>query len=88
MRTTIDLADDVLLPVKRMAASEGRTFQDVVNDLLRFALLKPRVKGKGKPFRLPVVHGTLPEGLTYERATSRAHIYGDMDPTARGMLPK
>ena len=38
MRTTLDLADDVLADVKERARREGRTAGEVASDLLRTAL--------------------------------------------------
>ena len=41
-RTTIALDDDLLRRLKRLAAREERTLQDVVNELLRKALAPRR----------------------------------------------
>ena len=41
MRTTIDIADDVLLAAKERARREHRTMGAVVSDLLRQALTAP-----------------------------------------------
>ncbi len=38
MRTTLAIDDDILRMLKRRALDEGRTVQDVTNDLLRAAL--------------------------------------------------
>jgi len=46
-RTTLALDDDLLRRLKRLAASQGRTLQAVVNDLLRQALAAKR-----PPFKL------------------------------------
>ena len=40
-RTTLAIDDDLLKTIKEKAARDGRTFQDVANELLRQAL-KPR----------------------------------------------
>ena len=37
-RTTLAIDDDLLRRIKEKAAREGRTFQEVANDLLRHAL--------------------------------------------------
>lgn len=37
-RTTLAIDDDLLKRIKEKAAREGRTFQDVANELLRHAL--------------------------------------------------
>lgn len=41
MRTTLDIADDVLLAAKERARRENRTAGEVVSDLLRQALTAP-----------------------------------------------
>lgn len=47
-RTTLSIDDDLLKKIKEKAVREGRTFQDVANELLRqsLALNKPRKKRK------------------------------------------
>jgi len=47
-RTTLALDDDLLRTIKAKAAREGRTFQDVANELLRQALVQPKAKTKHK----------------------------------------
>ncbi len=48
MRTTLAIDDDLLKGIKEKAAREGRTLQEVANELLRQALVqqKPRRKVK------------------------------------------
>jgi plasmid stability protein len=41
-RTTLALDDDLLKKIKEKAAREGRSAQDVANDLLRQALVQPK----------------------------------------------
>lgn len=41
-RTTLAIDDDLLRQIKEKAAREGRTFQDVANELLRHALHHPK----------------------------------------------
>jgi hypothetical protein len=41
MRTTLDIADDVLAAAKELARREHRTIGEVVSDLLRRALTAP-----------------------------------------------
>lgn len=48
-RTTLRLDDDLLRRLKEKAAREGRTLQDVANDLLRHALALAETP---RPFRL------------------------------------
>jgi hypothetical protein len=47
-RTTLVIEDKLLRELKKKAAEEGRTFQEVANDLIRQALLAR----KRPPFRL------------------------------------
>jgi hypothetical protein len=42
MRTTLDIADDVLAAAKDLARAEGRTMGDVISDLARRALTAPQ----------------------------------------------
>jgi plasmid stability protein len=46
--TTLAIDDDLLKRLKEKAAREGRTFQDVANEILRSALVHPRPKKKLK----------------------------------------
>ena len=59
MKTTIEIADDLLVRAKREARREGKTLRDVVEDALRrrlassargggFRLRKHPFKGKGR----------------------------------------
>jgi plasmid stability protein len=43
-RTTLAIDDDVLRQIEERAAREGRTFQDVANELLRKALARRRAR--------------------------------------------
>lgn len=44
MRTTLDIADDVLQAAKERARREGRTAGDVISELARAALTAPPVR--------------------------------------------
>jgi hypothetical protein len=48
-RTTVALEDGLLRELKKRAAGEGRSLQDVIGDLLRQALANPRKRR----YRLP-----------------------------------
>lgn len=52
-RTTIAIDDDLLKRLKEKAAREGRTLQDVMNQLLRQAMAPPKSR---QPVRLEL-HG-------------------------------
>lgn len=41
MRTTLDIDEDVLQAVKKLAGAQGRTAGEVVSELLRKALSRP-----------------------------------------------
>ena len=47
MRTTLDIADDVLLAAKEVARREKRTVGDVVSMLARSSLLRPSSAAPG-----------------------------------------
>lgn len=57
MRTTLDIADDVLAAAKERARRENRTAGEVVSDLLRQALTAPAPKAVREP---KAVHGLKP----------------------------
>jgi hypothetical protein len=57
MRTTLDIADDVLQAAKERARRENRTTGEVVSDLLRQALTAPRPNAVREP---KAVHGLRP----------------------------
>ncbi|HXI12715.1 MAG TPA: DUF2191 domain-containing protein [Thermoanaerobaculia bacterium] len=45
-RTTLAIDDDLLKRIKQKAAREGRTFQDVANELLREAMVPRGPRGR------------------------------------------
>lgn len=47
-RTTLAIDDDLLKRIKEKAAREGRTLQDVANELLRTALVQKKPKTNRK----------------------------------------
>ena len=55
MRTTLDLADDVLQAVKERAAMQKKTAGQVLSDLARQALCPPRTYTTRNG--VPVIHG-------------------------------
>jgi len=59
MRTTVDLADHLLLQAKRLAASQRTSLTAVMEDSLRLYLasVPERATKKAEPFRLPVADG-------------------------------
>lgn len=58
MRTTLDIADDVLQAAKERARRERRTMGEVVSDLLRQALTAPRAVAAAR--ELKPVYGFKP----------------------------
>ena len=57
MRTTLDIADDVLLEAKERARREHKTAGEVVSELLRQALTAPQPSAVREP---KAVHGFKP----------------------------
>lgn len=57
MRTTLDIADDVLLAAKERARREKKTAGEVVSELLRQALTAPKPSVAREP---KAVHGFKP----------------------------
>ncbi len=57
MRTTLDIADDVLQAAKERAQREQKTARQVVSELLRQALTAPQPSVRREP---KVVHGFKP----------------------------
>ena len=58
MRTTLDIADDVLAAAKERARREKRTTGEVLSDLARSALIaQPPARDVAEP---PAVHGFRP----------------------------
>ena len=54
MRTTLNIADELLIEAKQLAARTGRTLTFVVEDALRLTLARARKTGKkAEPFELP-----------------------------------
>ncbi|MGA2614934.1 MAG: ribbon-helix-helix protein, CopG family [Spirochaetia bacterium] len=47
MRTTIDIQDDLLIELKRLAAQSNRTLKDLVEDAIRAALALRRSEVTG-----------------------------------------
>ncbi|MEO7191453.1 MAG: type II toxin-antitoxin system VapB family antitoxin [Vicinamibacterales bacterium] len=66
MKTTIEIADDVLTRAKRQARQEGKTLREVVERALRQQLAAPDVHGtfrlKRRPFKGRGRHPGVTEG--------------------------
>jgi hypothetical protein len=62
MRTTVDLADHLLLRAKQLAAAQRTTLTAILEDSLRMYLATAPVEAKKKKgrFRLPVADGGKP----------------------------
>ena len=64
MRTTLTLDSDVADALKEQAGREGRSFKQVVNDLLRRGMSLERGEGaKGEPFRVKPHRGGFRPGV-------------------------
>lgn len=58
MRTTLNIADELLIEAKQMAARTGRTLTSVVEDALRLTLARARKpRKKAERFELPTFGG-------------------------------
>jgi hypothetical protein len=53
MRTTINLPDDLLAQLKKLAATSNSTVTALISDALREALAKRRYKQRNGPVTLP-----------------------------------
>jgi len=60
MRTTLDIADDVLAAVKELARRQGRTAGDVISTLARRALTGPAGGAAGEVREPPATYGFKP----------------------------
>lgn len=63
MRTTLDIADDVLAAAKERAQRERKTIGQVVSELVRLALTAPRESADATPTVVrepPAVYGVRP----------------------------
>lgn len=75
MKTTIDIADDLLLRAKRVAEKENTTLKSITEDGLRLALQRRRAKD-AKPIRPHVVTGKgTPPDLSWPNL--RELLYGN-----------
>jgi len=57
MRTTLRIDDRILREARRIAAESGATLASVIEDLLREALARRRLRGKARAVRLPTYNG-------------------------------
>ena len=67
MRTTLTLDDDVADAVKTEARNSGKSFQAVINDLLRAALHLRRKHRAIPPFKVNARSLGVRPGLDYDR---------------------
>ncbi len=66
MKTTIDIADPLLLRAQRLAAKRGTTLEVVIEEALRDALAKS-LESPPPPLETHVVHGRgLQPGLSWD----------------------
>ena len=82
MRTTVDLDDDLLPRLKRLAAESHTTLASILNDLLRKALAKPNAR---TPYKLKLRgwSGALPQGLNDDDISQRSRLYDLIEPAKR-----
>lgn len=69
MRTTLTIDDVTHDRLKKRAFETGRSFRDVVNEVLRAGLDERRHEGRGKRYRLdPVSLGAIRADLNIDKA--------------------
>jgi len=67
MRTTLTIDDDVAFGLKRMQESErGKSFKEVVNEVLRRGLTSPKLRQGRKKFKVKAFPLGLREGLNLD----------------------
>jgi hypothetical protein len=70
MRTTISLDEDVAAKLKGETRRTGKPFKQIVNDLLRFSLNRPRPSEPREPFRIAARDlGALRPGLNLDNVS-------------------
>ena len=82
MRTTINLADDIVIEAKSIAARSGRTLGEVVEEAVRESLARRRQRGpeQGPPLPPPFGEGGLLPGVDLDDSAALLDI---MDGTIR-----
>lgn len=82
MRTTISLDDDVAAKLKAETRRTGKPFKQLVNDLIRLALNRPRPSRTREPFRVvPRDMGALRAGLDLDNVSELLeHAEGPLHP--------
>jgi DNA-binding FadR family transcriptional regulator len=80
MRTTLTIDDDLHALLEQKARRERRSVRDVINDLLRGALVHQR---PGEPFRVEVQHSALQPGIDPHRLNQLADELEDEALTER-----
>jgi hypothetical protein len=66
VRTTLTLDDDVAAKIEVEVRRSGRSFKEIVNDLLRIALRTRRERERRRPFRVEPRDLGLRPGLGYD----------------------
>jgi len=80
VRTTLTLDEDVAERLKTEARHSGKPFREVVNECLRFALARPKVRPQEAPFVVQAHDlGALRPGLSLDNI-------GDLLESAEGPL--
>jgi len=65
----LTLDEDVAAKLDQEARRSGRSFKEVVNDLLRFALHAQRKRERRRPFKVEAREMRLRPGLDYDNVT-------------------
>ena len=92
MRTTLDIADDVLYAVKERARREKRSAGDVLSDLARQALLRGSVPADGGEEARAWLEREIPKGWASCPSTEKGFVrivsqprYPSPDPPAEAI---
>lgn len=79
MRTTLTLDDDVAAKLKAEVRKTGKSFKDVVNQILRIGLMARKPPESRRPFVVQARPLGLRRGLEYDRTNELIeHIEGPL----------
>lgn len=80
MRTTLTLEDSIMAELKRRAHESGRSFKDVVNEVLRAGLEQGGGPPAGRPYSVPTARMGAPgAGIDLDKAVSLAGALEDAE---------
>jgi hypothetical protein len=78
MRTTLDIAEDVLQAARERAKREKKTLGEIISDLARLALITPEHQSLGEPNALFGLRPFAPRGgLVTNELINKLREHGD-----------